>query len=328
MSGLGESRSELLAWVNDLLQLSVHKVEECGSGAVYCQIMDSIYLDVPMHRVKFDASAEYEYYTNYKILQSCFARHQIEKIVYVEKMVRCRFQDNLEFLQWVKRYWTQHKDGTPYDPVARRKYRSVSGGGGGVPVGSTGNSTSSLNVAKRKPTVAPGGTSSFAGTATRSSSNYNGPGFTRRISNEQVVALQTELAQSKNEVEILTRDMDQYRETTSILEREREFYFGKLRDIEILVQSTQDLINEGLYRNETAELNKFLNKVQTILYATEETLSSDDNLPISNTEDAAADTRFAGNNNLADPQDQKVLVNNNITDPSPSTNLIIDEETF
>lgn len=30
-------------------------------------------------------------------------------------------RDNLEFLQWIKRFWDQHYGGQPYDPVARRK---------------------------------------------------------------------------------------------------------------------------------------------------------------------------------------------------------------
>ena len=40
---MGESRTELLAWLNDLLQLNYTKVEQCGTGGAYCQIMDSIY---------------------------------------------------------------------------------------------------------------------------------------------------------------------------------------------------------------------------------------------------------------------------------------------
>jgi RP/EB family microtubule-associated protein len=37
------SFTELLAWLNELLQLSYTKVEQCGTGAAYCQIMDSIF---------------------------------------------------------------------------------------------------------------------------------------------------------------------------------------------------------------------------------------------------------------------------------------------
>lgn len=40
---MGESRTELLQWLNDLLQLNYTKVEQCGTGAAYCQILDSIY---------------------------------------------------------------------------------------------------------------------------------------------------------------------------------------------------------------------------------------------------------------------------------------------
>ncbi|PSS38112.1 hypothetical protein PHLCEN_2v19 [Hermanssonia centrifuga] len=44
---MGESRTELVAWVNDLLQLNYNKIEQCGTGGAYCQIMDSIYGEQP-----------------------------------------------------------------------------------------------------------------------------------------------------------------------------------------------------------------------------------------------------------------------------------------
>lgn len=40
---MGESRQELLAWLNNLLQLNITKVEQCGTGAALCQIYDSIF---------------------------------------------------------------------------------------------------------------------------------------------------------------------------------------------------------------------------------------------------------------------------------------------
>lgn len=52
---MGESRTELLQWINDLLQLNYTKIEQCGSGAVPCQILDTIYGDVQMSKVKFNA---------------------------------------------------------------------------------------------------------------------------------------------------------------------------------------------------------------------------------------------------------------------------------
>ena len=43
---MAESRTELLAWVNDLLTMNITKVESLGNGAVYCQIFDSVHGDV------------------------------------------------------------------------------------------------------------------------------------------------------------------------------------------------------------------------------------------------------------------------------------------
>ena len=43
------SRTDLLAWLNELLQINYTKVEQCGSGGAYCQIMDSIYGAYPDH---------------------------------------------------------------------------------------------------------------------------------------------------------------------------------------------------------------------------------------------------------------------------------------
>lgn len=39
----GVSRTDLLQWLNDLLQINYTKIEQCGTGAAYCQIFDSIY---------------------------------------------------------------------------------------------------------------------------------------------------------------------------------------------------------------------------------------------------------------------------------------------
>ncbi|KAJ3035632.1 microtubule integrity protein mal3 [Rhizophlyctis rosea] len=100
---MGESRTELLAWINDLLQLGYTKVEQCGTGAAHCQIMDSIYRDVPLSKVKFNAKHEYEYVANFKILQTVFDKHKIDNAIPVERLCKCKFQDNLEFLQWMKK---------------------------------------------------------------------------------------------------------------------------------------------------------------------------------------------------------------------------------
>jgi microtubule-associated protein, RP/EB family len=41
------SRADLLAWLNELLQINYTKIEQCGTGGAYCQILDSIYGSFP-----------------------------------------------------------------------------------------------------------------------------------------------------------------------------------------------------------------------------------------------------------------------------------------
>lgn len=41
-------------------------------SAALCQVYDSIFLDVPMSRVKFNVNSEYAYIQNFKVLQSRF----------------------------------------------------------------------------------------------------------------------------------------------------------------------------------------------------------------------------------------------------------------
>ncbi|KAL8809996.1 MAG: hypothetical protein Q9223_004589 [Gallowayella weberi] len=237
---MGESRQELLAWLNDLLQLKVTKVEQCGTGAALCQIYDSIYQDLPMSRVKFNVNTEYAYLQNFKILQSrcsyCFVKHQIDRLVPVDSLIKCKMQDNLEFLQWTKRFWDQYFPGGEYDAVARRK-------GAGAPAAApapapvTSSRTSGAGAARRgtTPTTAPARSTGLASAGTGAAS----------------AALKQELNTMK--------------ETVAGLERERDFYFSKLRDIELLLQGACDE-NPELEKDE----NSLIKQVQTILYSTEE----------------------------------------------------------
>ncbi len=118
MSG---SRADLLLWLNNLLKINYTKVEQCGTGGAYCQILDSIYGDVPMNRVKMDAKLEYQSLANFKVLQMSFKHHGIDKPIPMEELVRCTMRANLEFLQWIKWFWDNNHGEQEYDAVARRK---------------------------------------------------------------------------------------------------------------------------------------------------------------------------------------------------------------
>eukprot|EP00291_Cryptomonas_curvata_P017504 CAMPEP_0172168410 /NCGR_PEP_ID=MMETSP1050-20130122/10125_1 /TAXON_ID=233186 /ORGANISM="Cryptomonas curvata, Strain CCAP979/52" /LENGTH=127 /DNA_ID=CAMNT_0012839335 /DNA_START=93 /DNA_END=473 /DNA_ORIENTATION=+ len=99
-------RNELLTWLNDLLQLNYTKVEQCANGAAYCQIMDVIYPgEVPVKKLLFEAKLEHDCVKNYKLLQALFDKKNIKKNIEVARLLKARPLDNLEMLQWCKRYF-------------------------------------------------------------------------------------------------------------------------------------------------------------------------------------------------------------------------------
>ncbi|GAA6018638.1 hypothetical protein JCM11491_006175 [Sporobolomyces phaffii] len=252
----GESRSELLGWINDLLQLNYTKVEQCGTGAVYCQLFDSIYQDLPMSRVKFDAKS-HEYLTNYKILQASFKKHGLDKAIPVEALIRCKPLDNLEFLQWCRKFWLNSFPGTEYDAVARR--RGMGGNEGARAPSVAGSRSASSSgppaAAARRPAAArPVASSSARPSAARTSASN-----ARAGGSNGGVDMAT--------FELLTNQMGEMKLSVEGLEKERDFYFNKLREIEII-------IGARLESPEGADMvdleRETLLQMQAILYSTEE----------------------------------------------------------
>ncbi|KAH8926026.1 hypothetical protein BT69DRAFT_1317910 [Atractiella rhizophila] len=234
---MGESRTELIAWVNDLLDLGVTKIEQLGTGAAYVQIIDSIFQDLPLSKVKFNAKQEYEYIQNYKQLQEAFRKHKIDKPIPVEKLMKCKMQDNLEFCQWIKKFWDMHFPGGEYDPMSRRKGQTLDAGSAGL----------SRSVHTKSPTGS-------AGTGTKMAAK-RGVGSTKAGTSSGV---------STETLQVLTNQMSEMKLNVEGLEKERDFYFNKLRDIEISVGARLEAAGVS------AEEETFLKSVQAILYSTEE----------------------------------------------------------
>uniref|UniRef100_A0A7N9D6Y6 Microtubule associated protein RP/EB family member 1 n=1 Tax=Macaca fascicularis TaxID=9541 RepID=A0A7N9D6Y6_MACFA len=116
------SRHDMLAWINESLQLNLTKIEQLCSGAAYCQFMDMLFPgSIALKKVKFQAKLEHEYIQNFKILQAGFKRMGVDKIIPVDKLVKGKFQDNFEFVQWFKKFFDANYDGKDYDPVAARQ---------------------------------------------------------------------------------------------------------------------------------------------------------------------------------------------------------------
>lgn len=45
----------------------------------------------------------------------------MKKYIDVDKLIKAKYQDNLEMTQWLKRYYDINFNGEPYDAVGRRK---------------------------------------------------------------------------------------------------------------------------------------------------------------------------------------------------------------
>ena len=98
------SRGELLSWVNELLKTNLTKIEHLGTGAIYCQLIDLLYPGkIQLAKVNWKAKYDYEFVSNFKLLQQGFTKLGIMRNIEVEKLVKCKYQDNLEFLQWFKK---------------------------------------------------------------------------------------------------------------------------------------------------------------------------------------------------------------------------------
>ncbi|XP_059303585.1 microtubule-associated protein RP/EB family member 1B-like [Lycium ferocissimum] len=210
-------RNELLTWINARLQLNLTRIEEAASGAVQCQMMDMTYPGaVPMHKVNFDAKTEYDMIQNYKVLQDVFNKLKIDKHIEVNRLVKGRPLDNLEFLQWMKRYCESVNGGIMnenYNPLERRSK-----------VGRERNVKSSQRTAKSLQT-----------------NNYHNPGLGEGIT--KITGIKQGRSSpvmsgvnSSAEIQALSKEVTDLKLSNDHLEKERDFYFAKLRDIEILCQ--------------------------------------------------------------------------------------------
>ncbi|KAK2851769.1 hypothetical protein Q5P01_008045 [Channa striata] len=103
----------MVNWINNLLKTKFKDVQEMGSGACYCQIMDCVIPgSVDMTKVKFDAQVEDDYKHNFRLLHEAFSKSNITKNIPVEKLIRGDFTSNFELLKWCKSFYTANMKGT------------------------------------------------------------------------------------------------------------------------------------------------------------------------------------------------------------------------
>ncbi|BFG06198.1 microtubule-associated protein RP/EB family member 1 [Drosophila madeirensis] len=277
------SRHDMLAWVNDCLQSQFSKIEELCTGAAYCQFMDMLFPNsVPVKRVKFRTNLEHEYIQNFKILQAGFKKMSVDKIIPVDKLVKGRFQDNFEFLQWFKKFFDANYDGREYEPLAQRGGVNMGSGkgpggssNGGSGVGSVHNDIHTMHrrgilapqpkrlapsvpahepVSKVLPRTSSAVTHSRVATATNITGTVKKNDANHAVNTQQIDELSNQVMDMRLNLEGL--------------EKERDFYFSKLRDIEILCQEAEE-----------GETTPLVQKILDILYATEDGFAPPDDAP-------------------------------------------------
>ncbi|XP_015176291.1 PREDICTED: microtubule-associated protein RP/EB family member 1 isoform X3 [Polistes dominula] len=253
------SRHDMLAWVNDCLQSSFTKIEELCTGAVYCQFMDMLFPgSVPLKRVKFRTNLEHEYIQNFKILQGGFKKMSVDKIVPIDKLVKGRFQDNFEFLQWFKKFFDANYSGAePYDALAMRGGEAMGSGGNTAPRGSSNvKRPTPREVNQAKPTARTGdGTQSVQAPIMKPLNKPMNKAQPFRPQQKTGTANRGD----SEKVEELSAQLVELKMSIDGLEKERDFYFGKLRDIEVICQDC-----------ENGDHPPIIQKILDVLYATED----------------------------------------------------------
>nr|KAF6308161.1 microtubule associated protein RP/EB family member 3 [Myotis myotis] len=172
------------------------------------------------------------------------------QIIPVEKLVKGKFQDNFEFIQWFKKFFDANYDGKEYNPLLARQGQDV------APPPNPGDQI--FNKSKK-----------LIGTAVPQRTSPTGPKNMQtsgRLSNvAPPCILRKNPPSARNgghetdaQILELNQQLLDLKLTVDGLEKERDFYFSKLRDIELICQEHE------------SENSPVIAGIIGILYATEE----------------------------------------------------------
>ena len=105
------SKNELLSWASKLLDLELTTLEEMGTGAVFCQLLDACHPGtVKLNKVNWKANSETDYISNFKIFQQGLLTNDINKPIDINRLSKGKQYDLNELLQWIYGYYLNSKD--------------------------------------------------------------------------------------------------------------------------------------------------------------------------------------------------------------------------
>lgn len=251
-------RTDILRWVNELTGLSYSKIEQTASGIFACHVFDALFPEaIRFEKVKFDVKVDYDYVHNYKVLQGAFTRLKMKKQIDVQKLIKAKYQDNLEFMQWIKAFYDTHAsdDALSYDGRARREELMRKNGvrparpARQVRPALATNRPRVNDPSKRK---APG-----ARTMVRRPVAAKAPLSRRTKPQEEMV--------SKAKYDKLAEENKKLNASIEDAETERLFYYNKLRDVEMIYQGVQEDVKDG--HVDTEFLLQALDDIKNAMYA-------------------------------------------------------------
>lgn len=204
------------------------------------------------------------------MLQTAFKTLGITKIVNVVVLTGGSYQENLEFIQWIKAYYDQHV------PANAPKYDAVGRRAGKV---SNTTTTTATNTTDTRQSITPttpvavstAPTASIPQQSNRSNASSSKPVAAPAPQQQQQQQQQQVLRPtssntttsrtgggSKNAPAELQKKVAELQVLLDRAEQERDFYFDKLRDVEIYCQTHPD------------QNNQVVKDVTNILYAAED----------------------------------------------------------
>jgi RP/EB family microtubule-associated protein len=200
---------------------------------------------MPLQKVNFEARLEYEYTKNYKVLTTFFENNGIDKTVDVQRLIKGKYQDNLEFLQWIKRYYDIHANQEDIYNAADRRENSRAN----KAANRANARPPAVAAAVRKPTApAPARTvapaQAPAPVAPRSAAAAPVQPLRQAAPTARSSAAtgnSVPVSAAQRQVAELTRELSSMQKTLDELEKERDFYFGKLRAVEIVCQDLENV---------------------------------------------------------------------------------------